>query len=172
MVEDIHSISSSVPWQPTHQCDAEHYIETSASAPRIRRELTRGPTHMEQIAPHSRDTSTDATGARHGSDHTNTRRPCRRSKSQVRLIQLGHSESAFLLMHTEDPNIWCSCICEQCTMWQPMPILHSTPGASKQPTEAAYSRPAANSKCATGLAARSRVPAHLHVSRSHTCSSC
>ena len=43
----------------------------------MRQGLTRGPTHMEQMAPHSRDTSTEATGARHGSDHTNTRRPCR-----------------------------------------------------------------------------------------------
>lgn len=44
-----------------------------------RQGLTRGPTHMEQMAPHSRVTSTDATGARHGSDHTNTRRPCQHS---------------------------------------------------------------------------------------------
>lgn len=36
---------------------------------------TRGPTQREQMAPHSLDTSTEATGVRHGSAHTYTRRP-------------------------------------------------------------------------------------------------
>ena len=140
--------------------------------------LTRGPTQMEQMAPHSRDTSTDATGARHGSDHTNTRRPCRCSRPHVRHIQVHNSQSGASVEHVAAPAHGAAAPAH--SAWKnakhasgiPRWCYDSTTDASWQPTEAAYSRPAASSRCATGLAARSSVPTHLHVSRSHTCRSC